>query len=89
MEDDYRVGMIAKYLNDKQPGDTVCIIELWSQALGEDFKPTRKDSTEIAAILQNMPGWVRCGCVWTQHWGNQKGWRRVSETTPLDADLPF
>lgn len=89
LEDDYRVGMIAKYLNDKQPGDTVCIIELWSRALGEDFKPTRKDSNEISAILQNMPGWVRCGNVWTQNWGVQKGWRKVSSTTPIGGDLPF
>lgn len=89
LEDDYRVGMIAKYLNDKQPGDTVCIIELWIRALGEDFKPTRKDSNEISAILQNMPGWVRCGNVWTQNWGVQKGWRKVSSTTPVGGDLPF
>lgn len=89
LEDDYRVGMIAKYLNDKQPGDTVCIIELWSRALREDFKPTRKDSNEISAILQNMPGWVRCGCVWTQYWGNQKGWRRISAAQPLQDNLPF
>lgn len=89
LEDDYRVGMIAKYLNDKQPGDTVCIIELWLRALGEDFKPTRKDSNEISAILQNMPGWVRCGNVWTQNWGVQKGWRKVSSTTPVGGDLPF
>ncbi len=89
LEDDYRVGMIAKYLNDKQPGDTVCIIELWGRALGEDFKPTRKDSNEISAILQNMPGWVRCGNVWTQNWGVQKGWRKVSSTTPIGGDLPF
>ena len=89
LEDDYRVGMIAKYLNDKQPGDTICIIELWIRALGEDFKPTRKDSNEISAILQNMPGWVRCGNVWTQNWGVQKGWRKVSSTTPVGGDLPF
>ena len=89
LEDDYRVGMIAKYLNDKQPGDTVCIIELWNRALGEDFKPTRKDSTEIAAILQNMPGWKRCGNAWTQHWGVQKGWRKVSDTNSVGDDLPF
>ena len=89
LEDDYRVGMIAKYLNDKQLGDTVCIIELWGRALGEDFKPTRKDSNEISEILQNMPGWVRCGNVWTQNWGVQKGWRKVSSTTPIGGDLPF
>ena len=34
---------------------------LWYEALGmrSDLKPTRKDSNEIALIMQSMAGWVR------------------------------
>lgn len=61
LEDDYRIGMITQYLNDKQDGEYTCIIELWERALGETVKPTRKDSNEISLIMQNLPGWVKLG----------------------------
>ncbi len=57
VEDDYRVGMISDYLQCK---DETCIMELWTEALRNDFtKPTRKESNDIAAILQSLDGWKR------------------------------
>ena len=57
-QDDYRVGMIRDFLESKQE---VCIPMLWYEALGMrgDLKPTRKDSNEIALIMQSMAGWER------------------------------
>jgi predicted P-loop ATPase len=57
-QDDYRVGMIKDFLESKQE---VCIPMLWYEALGMrgDLKPTRKDSNEIALIMQSMAGWER------------------------------
>ena len=57
-QDDYRIGMIRDFLETK---DEVCIPMLWYEALKmrSDLKPTRKDSNEIALIMQNMEGWVR------------------------------
>ena len=58
VEEDYRIGLIEDYLKDK---DRVCIFELWKEALDNpNTKPTRKDSNEIALILQSMKDWERC-----------------------------
>lgn len=58
VEDDFRVGLISDYLATHTE---VCILELWKNALkmGEFSKPTKKDSNEIAVILQGMDGWVK------------------------------
>lgn len=57
VEDDYRVGMIEKYLQGKEK---VCTLELWQSALDNQFsKPTRKESNDIVLIMQGMDGWVR------------------------------
>ena len=79
MEDDWRIGAIEQYLETyKKPNNsTVCVIELWHYALGEDeeSKPTRKDSIEITQIITNIPGWITCGRISTR-WGRQKGFRK-------------
>lgn len=77
-EDDYRVGMIESYL-DAPERDRVCVLEIWQNALNEIGNPKKKDSNEIASILDNIPGWertkasVRCG-----KFGKQKAWYRIS-----------
>ena len=56
-EEDYRIGMITEYLRGKTK---TCIIDLWTRALDNMYaKPTRKDSNDIALILQNLDGWQR------------------------------
>lgn len=81
VEDDYRVGLIMMYLEDK---DRTCILDLWRNALKNEFtKPTKKDSNEISVILQSISGWRKLEKV--QHfreYGTQKCWVRESE----DAD---
>lgn len=57
VEDDYRDGMIAAYLKDR---DEVCILELWQKALDNPYtKPSKKDSNEISLILQATGVWRR------------------------------
>lgn len=90
LEDDYRAGMIKAYLDDKAEGESVCIIELWQQALGESFKPTRKDSNEVALIMQNAPGWIKMPSVQiTSRWGRQRCWIKQVSSKNLGSDLPF
>lgn len=56
VEDDYRVGMIEDFLENKSE---TCILEIWEKALGETLlKPKPKDSSDIALILNKMPGWI-------------------------------
>lgn len=90
LEDDYRVGMVKAYLDGKSEGESVCIIELWQQALGESFKPTRKDSNEVALIMQSAPGWIKVPSVQvTSRWGRQRCWIKQVSSGNLGSDLPF
>lgn len=77
VEDDYRVGMIEDFLSTHTE---TCILQLWKEALQNEFtKPTKKDSNDIALILQSL-GWkrdektLRRGCYGVQRW-----WRRENE----------
>ena len=78
-EDDYRVGMIESYLKNKKE---TCVIELWQEALGNHTtRPTKKDSTEIGLIMQNMTDWEkqrsskRIG-----EFGHQRYWSKTEYT---------
>lgn len=88
VEDDYREGMILQYLDDKKE---VCIAELWKRALGNEYtKPSKKDSNEIALILQATGKWQRVQ-VPKRHleFGLQKIWERVDEKNRDDISDPF
>ena len=89
-EDDWRIGVIEKYLNGKRVGDSVCVIELWERALGETIKrPERKDSNEISAIMQNQTDWKKMQIPKSMgEWGYQRGWTRREHTIPVQ-ELPF
>lgn len=74
-EDDYRVGLIERYLDGR---DTVCGIELWVEALKNDLqKPTRKDFADIGLIMQGFDAWER-PAEKEQHgrYGRQRVWKR-------------
>ena len=76
VEDDYRVGMIEDYLENRTE---VCVLEIWQNALkmGEFSKPSKKDSTEIALILQGFDGWEKQPKVKRfANFGVQKWWRK-------------
>lgn len=85
VEDDYRVGMIQAYLEDKT---ITCCVDIWKNALNNQFtKPSKRDSVEISLIMDNLAGWnkekkaVRIG-----EYGPQKCWvreRRTEDLLPL------
>lgn len=80
VEDDYRVGMIASYLDTKDT-DEVCVLELWQGALqyGEYSKPDKKDSTEIGLIMQNFPEWEKQPTAKRFNtYGLQRYWKRIA-----------
>ena len=86
MEDDWRVGAIAQYLDlhKTDQKSTVCIIELWHTALEEpeESKPTRRDSIEIAQILNSI-GWKRAKRTVVTRWGKQKVYVREQPYFPF------
>lgn len=72
VEDDYRVGMIKAYLEDKE---IVCAIELWQRAIGEFGKPDRRSSNEISIIMQGFPEWEKSRTATRiGNYGAQKCW---------------
>ena len=87
VEDDYREGMIENYLTNK---DEVCIVELWQKALNNEFtKPTKKDSNDIALILQSLGGWEReTKSIRTSDYGIQRVWKKAkTEEKPVEIDF--
>lgn len=85
VEDDYRDGMILSYIEKK---DEVCIVELWKNALKNEFsKPSKKDSNDIALILQSTGEWERSAKTKrVGEFGVQKIWKRTNDL-PFDDDL--
>lgn len=72
VEDDYRVGMIRSYLEDKE---IVCAIELWQKAICEFGKPDRRSSNEISIIMQGFPEWEKSRTATrVGNYGSQKCW---------------
>lgn len=90
VEDDWREGAVIGYLEDK---NITCVIDIWENAFGYRFqKPTKKDSNEIALILQSMKGWSKAGSRRFGKFGVQKAWARETGEQlilPDENDLPF
>lgn len=83
-EDDYRVGMIQGYLEDKT---AVCVPELWQHALGmgEFSKPSKKDSIEIGLIMQSMSNWTKQSNVRRfGAYGPQRWWKNECASDDYD-----
>ena len=94
MEDDWRVGVIEAFL-DKQPeGAAVCIRQIMHEALSPNAEfpkdPTPKESQEIATIMSKFDGWEKTGRIRTDHYGQQRCWRKTVKTDNVGIDnLPF
>lgn len=91
VEDDWREGVIKEYLEDKS---VTCVLEIWEQAFGYQFqKPSKKESKEIALIMQAMEGWVKAEKVKRQgRYGPQRVWVKDNVEQILlsdEGDLPF
>lgn len=87
VQDDYRVGMIEAFLEDK---DEVCALELWQEGLQNSMysKPDRKDSNELVLIMQNFHDWERQPKAKRfGSYGLQRYWKRVCfDSGPFDED---
>ena len=90
VEDDWRVGAIEAFLDEKEPGELVCVREIMRKALSPnpDFPkdPSPKDSQEISLIMaKNFPDWEKVGRVRTGHYGRQRCWRKPNPDEDMDA----
>lgn len=70
MADDGKVGIIAKFLEDKQ---RTCVLEIWKEALEENGRPQKWQSSEISDIILSISGWERLKSPTTyKEYGRQK-----------------
>ena len=79
VEDDPKVGMILDYLDQKQPGDRVCNIEIFTNCLnGLKKNFDRLQSKEISRLLTSLPDWERHGSTHKfDNFGTQKYWEKI------------
>lgn len=56
MADDGKVGIITQFLEDKQ---RTCVLEIWKEALEENGRPQKWQSSEISDIILSLPNWSR------------------------------
>lgn len=78
LEDDWRVGVINEYLQDKNVEKT-CIKDIWDYVFGyEDKIMTKKDSNEIALIMDTnfTENWVKVNSIRIKNYGIQRGWKK-------------
>ena len=95
--DDWRPGVIERYLDRLPDGHKVCIKEVFKRALYPDstLEPKRNDETEIAQIMDKMPGWERMAKrEQTIDYGRQRCWHRIESVQPKNhvsgaEQLPF
>jgi predicted P-loop ATPase len=87
VEDDWRIGVIEKYIKDKS---SVCVKDIWDNALsGEHPKDcTKKDSSDIVQIMDAFCDWEKVSCIRFDTYGRQRGWRKKLKEV-VDTDLPF
>lgn len=72
--DDGKVGIIEEYLKNKE---RTCAIEIWQEALGEDGRPAKWQSSEINNIVDNFPDWKRMtDSARFGKYGKQRGFQR-------------
>jgi predicted P-loop ATPase len=91
VEDDWRVGIIEKYIKDKF---TVCVKDIWDNAITDPDRPrdcTKKDSSDIVQIMDAFSDWEKVSCIRFETYGRQRGWRKkLTEIIPsVDKNLPF
>lgn len=76
-EDDYRTGVIRDFLETREE---VCIPMLWYEALKmkSDSRPTKRESNDIALIMQGMTGWERQETPkHFKNYGTQRFWKHT------------
>lgn len=70
MADDGKVGIITQFLENKQ---RTCVLEIWKEALEENGRPQKWQSSEISDIILSIPGWSRVKSPTTyKEYGRQK-----------------
>ena len=82
LQDDWRVGAIMSFLDQKKPGEYTCVRELFHRALSPnpDFpkEPSLVESKDVGMILNGLPGWKRVASPRNiGSYGKQRCWQKT------------
>lgn len=79
MADDGKVGIITRFLENKQ---RTCVLEIWKAALERPDIPKKWESSEIMDIVLSIPGWQKMKNSTTfGEYGKQKGLQKVNQVS--------
>ena len=95
MQDDWRVGAIMEFLEQKNPGELTCVREVCHRALSTDpdrpHEPSLVESKDIGMILNKLPDWERSSAKKVGKYGKQRCWRKLGiapvEPTPAPQNV--
>lgn len=88
MADDGKVGIITQFLENKQ---RTCVLEIWKEALEENGRPQKWQSSEISDIILSISGWSRVKSPTNfKEYGKQKLFQKKlpSNEKPATNQLP-
>lgn len=78
--EDPRIGLILSYLKDKQNGDKVSGIELFTKCLnGLKKNYNTSEGKEISRIMDMLDDWCRCDRFYDKDFGRQRGWIKLDK----------
>ena len=82
MQDDWRVGAITDFLDQKSVGEYTCVRELCHRALSAnpDYpkEPSLIESKDIGMIMNKLPDWERTkGTIKIGSYGKQRAWKKI------------
>ena len=97
MQDDWRVGAIMEFLEQKNPGELTCVREVCHRALSPDtdrpHEPSLVESKDIGMILNKLPDWERSSAKKVGKYGKQRCWRKLGitpvEPSPEPQSMPI
>lgn len=89
-QDDWRVGAIAAFLDQKLPGELTCVREVCHRALSPnpDFpkEPSLVESKDIGAIITRLPDWEKVGVKRIANYGQQRCWQKAGVPAAQEQD---
>lgn len=93
MEDDWRVGKIASYLEHFAPNAKLCALQIYKECLYPDSTGAPKpfESREIGQIMAKMEGWEKFPArFYADKYGQQRGWIKKEDANVSSVEeLPF
>ena len=76
---------MKSYLDDF-PGDIICPLQIWYEALGAYGAPSARDVSSIEAVLDESPDWKDAGEVRYEKFGKQHSYGRTASAPSVTSE---